>query len=65
MLQVIHSRQSLTEGLFAGQSAAAYEAYSQMHGAHGIQHYVINSMLYLCTIKDKYIEIYKEFISQL
>ena len=32
MVQVIHSRQSLIEGLFAGQSAAAYEAFSQMHG---------------------------------
>ena len=39
MVQVIHSRQSLIEGLFAGKSAAAYEAYSQMHGQCGIQHY--------------------------
>ena len=45
MVQVIHSRQSLTEGLFAGQSVAAYEAYSQMHGARTIQHYAI-----LCNI---------------
>ena len=36
-----------------------------MHGQHGIQHYMINSILYLHTIKDKYIEIYNEFISQL
>ena len=36
-----------------------------MHGSHGIQHYAVNSMLYLRTIKDKYIEIYNEFISQL
>ena len=65
MVQVIHSRHSLLEDLFAGQSVAAYEAYSQMHGAHSIQHYMINSMLYLHTIKDKYIEIYNKFISQL
>ena len=31
-IQVIQSRQSLIEGLFAGKSAAAYESYSQMHG---------------------------------
>ena len=31
ILQVIHSRQSLIEGLFADQSAAAYKAYSQMN----------------------------------
>ena len=55
----------LIENLFAGQTAAAYEAYWQMHEAHGIRHYTINSMLYLQTIKDKYMEIYIEFISQL
>ena len=65
MVQVIHSRQSLIEGLFAGQSEVAYEAYSQMHGQCSIQHYTINSMLYLHMIKDKYIKIYNEFISQL
>ena len=31
----------------------------------GIQHYAVNSMLYLCMIKEKYIEFYNEFISQL
>ena len=37
-----------------------------MHNAHGgIQHYRISSLLYLHTIKDKYIAIYNEFISQL
>ena len=36
-----------------------------MHNACGIQHYMISSLLYLCTIKDKYIAICNEFISQL
>ena len=36
-----------------------------MHEYHGMQHYAINSMFYLRTIKDKYIELYNEFISQL
>ena len=62
---VLHSQQSLIENLFTGQTAAAYEIHSQMHNAHGIQHYTISSLLYLCTIKDKYIAIYNEFISQL
>ena len=39
--------------------------YSQRHGACGMQHYAINSMVYLCIIKIKYIKIYNEFISQL
>ena len=55
-VHAIHSRQSLIECLFAGQTVAAYEAYSQMHGACGIQQYAINSLLYLYTIKDKYIQ---------
>ena len=50
--------------LFAGQITKAYEYYSPMHGDHGIQHYAM-SVLYLRTIKDKYIEIFNEFISQL
>ena len=61
----LHSRQTLYEGLFAGWTSAAYKAYLQMHGAHGIWHYTVNSMLYLWTIKDKYIKIYNEFILQL
>ena len=36
-----------------------------MHGAHGIQHYVANLILYLHTIKDKYIKIYNKFILHL
>ena len=36
-----------------------------MHGEWGIQHYAINSILYLRTIIHKYIEIYNKFISQL
>ena len=36
-----------------------------MNGDHGIQHSAINSMLYLRTTEDKYIEIYNEFILHL
>ena len=43
----LHSRQMLYEGLFAGQTSAAYEAYLQISGTHRIQHYTVNSMLYL------------------
>ena len=64
-VHTLHSRQSMCESLFAGQVTKAYKYYSQMHGDCGIQHYAINSMLYLRTIKDKYIEMYNKFISQL
>ena len=46
------------EKLFAGQITKAHEYFSQMHGDYGIQHYAINSMVYLRMIKDKYIEMY-------
>ena len=36
-----------------------------MHGDHGIQHCAIKSILYLRTIKDKYIKMYNEFILHL
>ena len=47
-VHVIHSRQLLIEGLFADQSMAAYEVYSQMQGAHGTQHYVQLILCYIC-----------------
>ena len=56
-VHALHSRQTMYEGLFAGRTSATYEYYSQMHGEQGIQHYAINSMLYLRMIKDKHIEI--------
>ena len=65
IVHTLHSRQSMYERLFTGEITKAYEYYSQIHGDHGIQHFAINSMLYLRTIKDKYIELYNEFISQL
>ena len=61
----LHSRQSMCKKLFAGQIIKAYRYHSQMHGDHGIQHYAINSMPCLRTIRDKYIKLCNEFISQL
>ena len=64
-VHALHSRQSMCEKPFAGQITKTYEHCSQMHGDPGIQHYAITSMLYLRIIKDKYIEMYNKFISQL
>ena len=64
-VHALHSRQTLYESLFASKTLVAYESYLQMHGSHGIQHYAVNSMLYLRKIEDKCIEIYNEIISQL
>ena len=64
-VHALHSQQSLVEDLFSGQKVAAYEIYSQMQNACSVQHYVMNALLYLCTIKEKYIAVYNEFITQL
>ena len=53
MVHTLQGRQSPYESLFAGQTSAAHEAYSQMYGACSIQYYSVNLMLYLHTIKDK------------
>ena len=36
-----------------------------MHGNHGMQHYAINSLLYIRTIKEKYIKMHNELILHL
>ena len=63
-VQNIHNTTSLHERLFAGQQCSltlkSLYAYSL-----GLYHYSINSLLYLRTIQDKYIALYRELISQL
>ena len=60
----IHNTTSSHERLFAGQHSPLT---LKSHYAHslGLHHYSINSLLYLRTIQDKYIMLYRELISQL
>ena len=65
LINTIHLMHNITtpnEKLFAGllHTRCMWYAYIQ-----GIQHYAINSLLYLRTIKGKYIKMYKEFILQM
>ena len=48
--------------LFAGEPNAAYTWYIN---ATKTQEYAIDSLLYLWTVRDKYVQMYKEFIKQL
>ena len=64
-VHVLHSCQMLVEQLFAGQQVVVYQIYSKMQDAHGVQHNVTNSLLYLQTIKEKYIAVYNKCITQL
>ena len=60
----IHNTTSSHERLFTGQqsSLALRSLYAN---ALGLQQYSINSLLYLRTVQDKYIALYKELITQL
>ena len=60
----INNTTSSHERLFAGQqsSLTLRSFYANMLG---LQHYSMNSLLYLRTVQDKYISLYKELISQL
>ena len=60
----IHNTTSTHEKLFSGQQTLLTHK-SLYANALGLQHYSINSLLYLRTIEDKYISLYKELITQL
>ena len=60
----IHNTTSLHERLFAGQQSSLILR-SLFANAPGLQHYSINSLLYLRTVQDKYIALYGELITQL
>ena len=65
LIDLVHHMHNITspnEKLFAGQLNTAYMWYINTRGTQGIQHYAINSLLYLSTIKEKYIQMYNEFI---
>ena len=60
----IHNATSSHERLFAGQNdhSVFRTLYAHLLGLHL---YSINSLLYLRTIQDKYIALYRELITQL
>ena len=60
----IHNTSSSHEKLFVGhQSSLTLK--SLYANALGLQHYSINSLLYLRTVEDKYVSLYKELIKKL
>ena len=63
-LHQMHTTTSLQERLFAGQQSSL--TLGSLYGnTVGLQHYSINSLLYLRTVQDKYMALYKELITQL
>ena len=59
----IHNTTSSYERLFAGHHSPIFRTL-YVHSL-GLHHYSINLLLYLRTIQDKYIALYKELITQL
>ena len=60
----IHNTTLSHERLFEGQQNSLMLK-SLYANTLGLQHYSINALLYLRTVQDKYIALYKELISQL
>ena len=60
----IHNTTSSHEGLFAGQQSSL-TLRSLYANALSLKHYSINSLLYLRTVYEKYIALYRELITQL
>ena len=60
----IHNTTSSHERLFAGQKSSQ-TLRSLYANSLGLHHYSMNSLLYLRTVHDKYIALYRELIVQL
>ena len=60
----IHNTTSLHDRLFAGQQSHPIFRTLYVHSL-GLHHFSINSLLYLRTVQDKYIALYRELITQL
>ena len=58
----MHNITTLNERLFAGKLGSSFTWHLTKDG---VQHYAINSLLYLRTLREKYVKVYEEFIMQL
>ena len=61
-VHILHNQSTWNERLFAGQRIDWYHWYLS---AKGVSHYVINSLLFLTTAREKYVKMYERFINQL
>ena len=61
-VHTMHNSTTEIEKLYVGELKAAYTWYMN---ATNMQEHAIDSLLYLRTVRDKYIQMYKEFITQL
>ena len=64
MVHNIHNTTSSHERLFACEHSPSIFQILYAHSL-GLQHYSMNSLLYLRIIQDKYVTLYRELITQL
>ena len=57
----LHNQTTWNERLFAGQIKDWYHWYLS---SRGVNHYAINSLLFLTTAGEKYVKMYERFINQ-
>ena len=62
MVHKLHNRTTWNEKVFSGQITNWYNYYSS---SSGMQHYTINSLLFLTTVREKYVKVYEMFLNQL
>ena len=65
LIDTVHRMQNFTtwnEKTFAGKLHDWMELYSHIEGVH---HYVINSVLFLTMVREKYVKMYERFIEEL
>ena len=58
----MHNKATWKETLFADKLNGQYQWYLTREG---LEHYAINSPLYITAMRERYIQIYEKFISQL
>ena len=58
----MHNKTTWNETLLAGELNNWYQWYLTKEG---VEHYAINSLLYITTMKEKYVRMHEKFISQL
>ena len=58
----MHNNTTPNEKLFAGDFSSASTWYINQRG---VQHYAVNTLLYLRTLSEKYVQMFEEFIMQL
>ena len=61
-VHIIHNNTTLIEKLFAEDFSSAFRWYVNQRG---VQYHVVNTLLYLRTLRGEYVKMYEEFIMEL